>query len=49
VANDMAFARAYNSVTNSNITHWDVRELGLQEETAISLAIEMMTENRKTK
>jgi hypothetical protein len=46
---DISFARMYNNLTGSNITHWDVRELGLQEETAISLAIEMMTENRKTK
>ena len=47
--NDMAFARMYNNLTGANITHWDVRELGLNEETVISLAMDMLTGSKDKK
>jgi hypothetical protein len=46
---DIAFARMYNNLTGSSITHWDVRELGLLEETTVSLAMDMLTNKDKKK
>lgn len=38
----MTLARVYNHITGSNVTHWDMMELGLNEETVLTLAIELM-------
>lgn len=40
--NYMTLAKVYNHHTGANLSHWDMMDLGMMEETVLTLAIEMM-------
>lgn len=40
--NSMQLAKAYNAATGANITHRDVTEWGIKEESGIIAAMEIM-------
>lgn len=38
----MLMAKAYNHLTGANLTHWDMMELGMKEETVLTLSIKSL-------